>query len=278
MFVPGGFFIEFAREVLRDNYKFFANVPNDVLIAQTVILDLLAVILTGVIVFFIALFLKKETVVNKKSVLFWLLFTFLSFTPYVVLSKDFAYLESRYYYLPVAGGAVLLSWIAKRIWDTLGKKLFLIIIFPFFLGLIVWHAISVGKAIDEQLIFSNWRKNFILDLKTLAPSLSCSKNVFYISGEKNYWSDGNIVPFQQGTGYTLMVLYNDSGRIPKELLAESYLFEIGSQGYKEVGEKGFGFFTNKEELDKVVETHKLQQDCIIALSYDSQRHKLIKND
>lgn len=274
MFVPGQPFIEAAREVLRDNYKFFANAPNDVLIAQTVILDLLSVILTGVIILVIAFLLRKETVERIKKVLFWLTFTFISFSPYVVLSKDFAYLESRYYYLPAVGGAILFSWMLSRLWTFLGKKLFLILILLPTLAFMFWHASWVAKAIDEQLFFSDWRKSFIAQLKAQVSTLTQAKNIFYITSDKNYWSDGNKVPFQQGTGYTLLVLYNDSGQIPKEFLRESYLFEIGSQGYKEVGSSGFGYFWELDKLNETIKFYKLDPENVFKLKYDSEERKL----
>lgn len=277
MFIPGGAFIEFAREVLRDNYIFFANAPNDVLIAQTVILDLLAVVASLGIFLLVILGLRKERTENRKTVFFWLMFTLLSFTPYVVLSKDFSYLESRYYYLAVVGGAVLFSWLLARAWAVFGKKLFLIFVFPIALAFVFWHAISVRSAIDEQVIFSNWRKSFMSELGNLAPTLTKDKNVIYITGNKNYWSDGNKVPFQQGTGYTLMVLYNSSGKIPKELLRKSYLFEIGSQGYKEVGSLGFGYFWDEEELEKTIKDNDLGKENIISLYYNSKENKLEAN-
>lgn len=276
MFIPGGAFIEFAREVLRDNYIFFANAPNDVLIAQTVILDLLAVVASLGIFLLVILGLRKERPENRKTVFFWLMFTLLSFTPYVVLSKDFSYLESRYYYLAVVGGAVLFSWLLGRAWDAFGKKLFLIFVFPMAVAYIFWHAAAVKSAIDEQVIFSNWRKSFMSELGNLAPTLTKDKNVIYISGNKDYWADGNKVPFQQGTGYTLMVLYNSSGKIPKELLKEGYLFEIGSQGYKEVGNLGFGYFWEEEQMAKVLIDNNLLPDNVIRLRYDSTERKLIK--
>lgn len=280
MFVPGQPFIEFAREVLRDNYKFFANAPNDVLIAQSVILDLLAVILTGFLLFIVFLFARSDKAENIRKLIFWLTFTLLSFSPYVVLSKDFAYLESRYYYLPVVGAAVLFSWLLARVWATIGRKLFLMIILPLSLAFLFWHISTVRKAIEEQVVLSIWRREFISDVKNLVPNFDRNKNIFYINSDKNYWADGNMIPFQQGTGYTLMVLYYDSGKIPKEFLKDGYLFEIGSQGYKESGNLGFGFFWEEKELTQAAENYKIDPRSVIRLKYDSQKQNLgrLKND
>jgi len=274
IFVPGDYFLSFAREVLREIYPFFSSAGNNILIAQTVILDLLSVILTFVIIVSIYLLAQKEKSEDKKAVCFWIGFLFMSFLPYVVLSKDFSYLESRYYYLPVVGAAFLLAWLLKRFRETLGQKIFVVLVMPLCILYLFFHANVVQGAISEQVLLSQWRKDFITQIKVIKPSLDSKKNIFYISGNQNYWVDGNKVPFQQGTGYTLMVLYNDSGKIPKKFLKDGYLFEIGSQGYREVGDYGFGYFWDSEELEKTVKQYNLPRSSIIELQYNSKTRKL----
>lgn len=275
MFVSGDQFLSFARAVLRQIYPFFSSSPNNILIAQTVILDMLAIILTFLLLWFIYFLVRKEKSKDKRVVVFWLTFSFLAFLPYVVLAKDFSYLESRYYYLPMVGASFLLAWVLKRLRETLSVKIFFGLIAPVAVLYLVLHAGVVRSAISEQIVLSNLRKNLMAQLKILVPTPKAKRNVFYISNDQNYWVDGNKIPFQQGTGYTLMVLYNNSGEIPKELLREEFLFEIGSQGYKEVGELGFGYFWDKEELDKAVRLYNLPPKSIIGLKYDSQTKKLI---
>lgn len=274
MFIPGGYFLELAREVLRDNYSFFSSSPNNILIAQTVILDLLAVILTFTLLCIVMFFIQKESPKNKKIVIFWLAFSFAGFIPYIVLAKDFSYLESRYYYLPMAGAAFLFSWLLKRVNGTFGKKMFFRLIIPISFLFVLLHASMVYGAIAEQVKLANLRKDFVAQLKVLVSTLDDKKNVFYITGDQNYWADGNKIPFQQGSGYTLMVLYYDSGKIPKGFLGKEFLFDIGSQGYKESGELGFGYFWDKKELDKTVRLYNLSPESIIGLKYDSQTKKL----
>ena len=273
MFVPGSSFIEFSREVIHDVYPYFADDSNFVLIAQTISIDALSLVLTGLILFSIFFFLRMEGVEKKKTVLFWLIFTLTSFLPYIVLAKDFSYLESRYYYLPAAGGAYLISWITKRTQETF-KKASLVLLIPVCALFLLWHANTVRAAVDEQLLLSNTRKSFIDQLKDQLPTLNKKKNIFYVNSDKHYWADTNMLPFQQGSGYTLMVLYYDSGKIPKEFLQEGYLFEIGSQGYKEIGSQGFGFFWEGNELEKTREKYKIPAENIIMLNYHSEKEEL----
>lgn len=284
MFVPGDFFLGFAREVLREIYPFFANDANNILIAQSAILDLLAVVLTLLIFLVIVFLLKKAKTKERNFIYFWVIFTLMSFLPYILQSKDFSYLEGRYYYLSAVGGAAILAWIIKRIWEVLGQKIFILIILPMLIFYIGFHASVVRHAIAEQVNISTIRKDFISQLKNLVPTLENNKNVFYISGDQNYWAEGNKIPFQQGSGYTLMVLYYQSGKIPKEflkpqeLLKDGFLFDIGSQGYKEKGDFGFGYFWDETELENTIKSHDLPLESIIRLHYNSDTNKLTRVD
>lgn len=278
MFVPGDQFLEFARAVLRQIYPFFAPLPQNILIAQTVILDLLAAILTFFIILSIILLMQKEKLENKKFVFFWLAFSFMSFLPYILLSKDFSYLEGRYYYLSVVGGAVLLAWVLKRLWEVFGSKVFYLIVLPVCIFFFVFHASVVRGAITEQIRLSNIRKDFMTQLKTLVPTLGNKKNVFYANSDQNYWVDGNKIPFQQGSGFTLMILYNESGKIPRKFLKDEFLSEIGSQGYREEGEYGFGYFWDETELENTIKEYDLPLESIIRLHYNSDTNKLTRVD
>ena len=276
MFVPGDQFLEFARSILRQVYPFFAPLDQNILIAQTVILDLLAVILTFLIILSIILLLQKDKVESKRTIYFWIVFSFMSFLPYIVLSKDFSYLEGRYYYLSVVGGAFILSWFLKRLREISSLRVFYLIVMPLCIFYLMFHASVVKRAITEQVRLSNIRIDFITQLKTLVPTLDNKKNVFYTTGDLNYWADGNKIPFQQGSGFTFMILYNESSNIPKELLKDEFLSEIGSQGYKEISEYGFGYFWDREELDKVIKVYNLPPGSIIELQYNSKTRKLEK--
>lgn len=278
MFVPGDHFLLFARFVLRQIYPFFASADNNILIAQSVILDLLAVILTLFILILIYFLLQKEKPQNKKTVYFCLIFLFMSFSPYILLSKDFSYLEGRYYYLSVAGGAFLLSWVLKRLWEVFGQRIFSLIVLPILIFYLVFHASVIEGSITEQVRLADIRKDFIMQLKTLLPTLDNKRQIFYTSSDLNYWSDGNKIPFQQGSGYTYMVLYYQSGKIPSEFLKDGFLFDIASQGYRETRDYGFGYFWDKQELEKVVKQYNLPQGSIIKLEYNSKTHKLKRND
>ncbi len=274
MFVPGDQFLGFARAVLRQIYPFFASLDQNILIAQTVILDFLSVIATFFMILLIVLLMQKEKLEAKLVVFFWLAFSFMSFLPYILIGKDFSYLESRYYYLSVVGGAFLLSWVLKRLWEIFGLRIFYLVILPVCIFYLMFHASLVQGIIDEQVRLSILRKDFIVQLKKLVPTLDNKKNIFYTTSDLNYWADGNKIPFQQGSGFTFMILYNGSGKIPKEFLKNEFLSVIGSQGYREIDGYGFGYFWDKKELEKALEMYNLSESSIIKLQYNSKTKTL----
>ena len=58
----------------------------------------------------------------RKPIVFSLLFTLMSFLPFVALEKTHAYLDSRYYYLGTAGAGLLLSSIGFALHAYISKK------------------------------------------------------------------------------------------------------------------------------------------------------------
>ena len=89
-----------------------------------------------------------------------------------------------------------------------------------------------------MVVESQTRIKFLNQMSLLLPKLESNKNIFYITGDTDYYIVGNKVPFQQGMGYTLMVWYYHTGKIPKDLINENFLWELNSQGYKEIDNKG----------------------------------------
>lgn len=277
MFVPGDHFLSFARSIMKIQYPFLAKGNSQDLIVQTIVLDLLAVLLSMILAIVLYLLLRRERRESKSAVIFWIAFSLFGFLPYIVLSKDFSYLESRYYYFPVVGGAFLLGWTLKRVREHLGEHAFLkagLIVLAILYLLI--HASVVKSHINHQVDLGNERRNLITQLKHLVPTLVNKRNVFFTAGNKEFYATGNYTPLQQGIGYTLMLLYNESEKIPIILFKDEFLFEIGGQGYKEIGEFGFGHFSNEEELNKAAKHYGFSKESVIRLYYDSQTKRLTK--
>lgn len=126
----------------------------------------------------------------------------------------------------------------------------------------------------RDLRFAEERKHFLERLNNEFPKLE-DRTLFYITGNTEYFLETNRVPFQQGIGYTLMVWYYNSGTVPKELITSNFLWVIGSEGYREVGGKGFGIYSDIEEIKSAVRRYNLSSKNIYAFHYDGGKKALI---
>lgn len=273
VFVPSEPFLWFARLFTLAYYPFPSS-PTTILIAQTAVLDLLAVCLSGIIMVLVVVFLKLSSSPEKKYITFFSIFLLVNYLPYTVVSKSFSYLESRYYYLSSVAAGVILAWLLLSVYRKF--KIFYIkpVIVLLFLLFMAWHVKYINDGLKRDVETASERKQFIDQLKTAVPSLNQNINVFYITSDSDYYIAGHKVPFQQGMGYTLMTLYYESGKIPADLLRDSYLFEIGSSGYSQVGNYGFGYFADKEKLEPTIKENKLNKSKVHSFYYNSKTKTL----
>lgn len=272
LFVPPETFLNFARLVTNIYYPFFPS-EHFVLIVQTVVLDLLSVILTTIILVFIYILSKRATKEQKCVIWFFIGFIISTFLPYVLISKSFSYLDSRYYYPGVIGASFIIAWIINIVWKLskyVGLGLSILIVF-----LVSAHLVVVKSNILQQASIAQERKGFLLQLSSIKPRLKSNKNVFYITGGNDFYLPGHNVPFQNGLGHTLMVWYYDRDKIPEQLIKEKTLFDLGKQGYYEYEGKGFGYFSDIELLKQAVADNNLLNSSVVYLYYDAYNKKLI---
>lgn len=273
-FVPSEPFLRFARSITNIYYPFFPS-EQFILIAQTVVLDLLAIGLSFLIFILIFVLARNSGKAERKNVGFFVGFMLFSFLPYIIIGKSFAYLESRYYYLPTFAAGVILAWFLGKISRKIRISFLSFLLFLLFFSFLIVHLRHLGIKLSNEVLISQERKSFLTQLSQQIPNLSQNKNVFYITSDRNYYVEGNKIPFQQGTGYTLMVWYYGSGKVPSDFLVSDYLFEIGSQGYREINGKGFGYFSDFDELVDTLQTKKVSTEAITGLYYDVNKKELV---
>lgn len=272
LFIPPELFLTFARYITNLYYPFFPP-EQFILIAQTVVLDLLSVIFSVVILLLIYGLSRKSTPPDKMKIWFFVIFTVLTFLPYVLISKTFSYFDSRYYYPGVIGASYLIAWVVNKL-SKFSRKvgwLFCVLI----IYLIIVHSFAVKLSIDKQVNVGIERKSLLSQLSGVKPELTNKKNIFYVTGDSDFYLPGHKVPFQNGFGHTLSVWYFHTGLIPQELISNGKLFEIGSQGYYEYGELGFGYFSDKSLLNETLEKYHLSPSVVIPVYYEAKNKKLI---
>ncbi len=277
LYLPSLVFTEVGAFFARIYYPFLPS-PQFKLIVQSVVLDLLSIVSSFVILISLFILLTKQLVTSYAKVFFLIGFTIASFLPYVILSKDSAYFDSRYYYLGSISSSILLGLFFGLIFFRLKKSLLRIIIFLLLFLFIFIHGYITKTEIDNLANLSKERIAILKSISKIKPILNQDKNVFLIEGNKSFYlSEGNFVPFQEGFGYTLLVWYYPQTKHFRKYLEEGYLWDLASQGYKEIDGKGFGFFWNENEFQKSIKENRIPKEAIIVIYYDSQNKELKDN-
>lgn len=274
LFVPAADLYAFVPRIVRSEYVHFVGSPFFDLVGQSAVADVVSLLGTIFIVLFLAFMVlqeKRDMRTAQRIVSIGILLVMLSFLPYAVLHRYFSYLSSRYYYVGVAGAALLfgyiVTWFYKRMPRVMGT-LFIISV-----GLYLFHhAQAIQKDIDLQIQYANERKTFLREITRVHPTLN-DQTVFYITSDKKYLGEITY-PFQNGLGYILEVWYYDSGNIPKTFIQENFLWDLGEEGYRSTGISGFGYFEHLDKLGEYVKEGKIAPSIVYGYVYNSQTHRL----
>lgn len=216
---------------------------------------------------------------NRKLIIFSLFFTFSSFLPYLFIDKTNAYLDSRYYYFGAIGAGILFGIVLNFLQIIFAKyripaRLSFLLIGTIAFLYFYLQVVTIQDQIEQEVAIASERKSFLAQLDRLQPTID-EKPIFYITGNTDYYIANHKVPFQQGMGYTLMVRYYSSGAISKKLINDGFLWDIQSQGYKEINGKGFGYFWDLDALRKDINSTSINKNHIYSFYYDVHNKRLI---
>lgn len=270
IYIPSELFIRIAKFFTNAYYPFFPTEHYN-LIVQSVVGDLLAVLLS--VTLLSAIFLLAKDRVTLKKFIVLIIFSIATYLPYVILSKDYTYLDSRYYYLGAVPAGIIVGLLLLKIRDNLGG-----IIYKFILLIILGYFFFLGNTtraeIDKLAQLSQERVKILKQLSLLKPKLE-EKTIFYFAGDRNYYlTQGNHLPFQQGIGYTMLVWYAQHDNRLKGFLHDERLWDLGSQGYFERNKIEFGYFQDKEMFVKTIKDKGLTKAEISAFYYNSKTGEL----
>lgn len=215
------------------------------------------------------LYTKKQKVKDRQILMFSLLWFVLAFVPLAFIQTgelDALFLAPRGLYIPVAAIAVFFALILKRLIE---KKSIVLI---FFISLLFIHIFVLRTQVNGFIKISTLRKEILQQIKTEYPDLP-DKIIFYTESDNSFYGlppEERIFPFQSGLGQTLLVWFQKIEQFPKEFFQDRFLWEIESQGYKETGGRGFGYFRDFDLLGQTVVKNEILPKSIIAFRYDSE--------
>lgn len=206
------------------------------------------------------------------------LFLILSFLPYVVLNRSFAFLDSRHYYLATVASSIFLATFLVNLIGLNTQKARIIFI-TIILGYAILHETVLFSDFRLMAQRSRERQGFLKQMLCLVPKLP-KKTVFYVTGNyPGYYGLPELkVPFQSGPGHVLMVVYSVDGQLDPNFFREEpwqkaldvgFLYDILGQGYREVKGKGFGYYYDQQELEKAINRNLFSKKEVISLYYNA---------
>jgi len=182
-------------------------------------------------------------------------------------------------YFPVVGASLMLAISLIFFLESLfkEKKIFVFIFsFLFFIGFFIYHYSNLHKEVfPEQIKRAQQRKNILFQIIESYPNLP-DKVVFYTKSNAYYYGHSEAsLPFQTGFGRSLLLWYSFYIKnFPWEYFKDNFLYLFNEEGYREIGNKGFGYFHNFEKLKEVIEKYNLPLEAIYAFSWEGDKNEL----
>lgn len=237
--------------------------------------------LLGLAVFSVGLLVyrrNKIDIINKKYFLLSFLFIILSSVPYVFVPKQAANLSivpPRYLYFGIAGASLYASYFFEKARNS--KNVLLRLLVMLFLILLIGTGIIENNKISNSLYhIGSIRKDILTIIKREYPQLK-EKTIFYTESDSSFYGlseEEMVMPFQSGFGQTLLVSYYQTEKFPSEFFGEDFLWDIKSQGYREIGGRGFGYFRDFVLMAEKVKEKVIPFQSVIAFRYDSDDRKV----
>lgn len=232
------FFIspEYLLEIFKSANEAIVS-PGELVTLSNMVLSLSIALM----LFFVYMFVVKK--LNRKIFVYGLLVYLVSILPYTIIEMD-VFLESRYYYTPLIGIAIILSsFNFKKNYKNL------LIFSTLFIVFLIIQISTINQRLNQKIDIAKTRRKMVEQLIDINLDNN-KKNIFFIDSDSpDYVVSNQVLPFQQGIGYTLMVLYHEQGVIPQEFLMNNYLWDMGTQGIFRNNDYLFGFFVEEDRLN-----------------------------
>lgn len=228
------------------------------------------------IVVAICIFLKNKSKSLAKimiSGLIWIIINSLIFAFAPERSGIITIIDSRYLYFVSIGTSFFIVSLTYLLLKNTRYVFFVLI------SLVILNTFWLDRQLSIYVEKGIIRKRILNIIKRDYPQLP-SKVIYYTESDKSFYGlppNERILPFQSGFGQTLLAWYYPTEHFSQEFFKNQFLWEITDQGYKEKGERGFGYFRDFNKLVKTVENEKLPFESVISFRYDSESQILINN-
>ncbi|MCX6791904.1 MAG: hypothetical protein NT149_02600 [Candidatus Gottesmanbacteria bacterium] len=274
-FLPYRFVYKAADWVLREWYPFMNTGGNMETLLHFPLADMVSLIAS----FIVATLFGIVAVRDKKHrplILMASVYYIASFFPiaFHLIHRYDSYIESRYMYVITPAVAVLFACCVYYAWmlckkqkkyAVIGKALLVCIV-----GIYLFKEATVTqREVKVYAIQGNEMTGFMRAMQTALPKVP-KHMVLLIEGDRTYYYDYNSLPFLLGAGYIVGIIYYPGGTIPPNMLQKETLIGFGSQGVVNDGKKLFGYYWNRNDLKRDLQTkHEFSSDQVMAFTFTS---------
>lgn len=294
VFIPGPTMLSFLKIISPLIYYQYAGEPaargqNRLFFiygpGQNLLYYLISFAILIMVIIIVRKYYKKNKKIEAKIVLLSLLILVTSAFPLVlnvlrIPSWGTDFFDSRHYYMPSVGAAILLPFLLMFVSEIIVKALKKIkISVPILLVLIILFAMwfinnlivlksNLNIIVDQTGVP---RRKIITQLKEYLPILP-QKAVFYAETDGG-GAYGPVLPFQTSFPQILTVVYYDKNPLPNSFF-NKFVFDAKPQGYMYSEERGFGFYNSRKSLLEALKTKAFGIKDVYAFYYDSKSAKL----
>ncbi|MFZ2769821.1 MAG: hypothetical protein WAZ50_01720, partial [Minisyncoccia bacterium] len=218
------------------------------------------------------IYLRKPN--YRKEIIFIAGWYVISFAPMAVFTyqRGTSYIESRYLYYSYFPVAMMIGYIVNEIRIYLEvyikRRSITYAIMYVLLAIFIYKQTQlIQRSINENIAYGNEIKVAMSAIRNTYSTIP-NKPIFYVEGDRKYFFDNNVLPFKLGSGYMLLLIFQNYPQISIDLIGENYLSKFFDQGYKEIGDKGFGYYWNKKDLFELFKANKdLSVEQVIGIYY-----------
>lgn len=245
------------------------TIENDIFIYKRVlvVISFIVFLIITIIIFIPHKLLGNDKV--KKNIVFGYSFVILNSLIFSISperSGIMSVVDSRNLYYLSVGSSLMLAGIVGYL-ASLGKVFGAIL----FLSILTVNAYFLKEKVADVSANGVTRRNIINDIQGTYVNLP-NKVIFYTESDTPFYGvpeSEKILPFQSGIGQTLLINYNEVEDFPQEMFLNKFLWGITDQEYKEVEERGFGYFRDLDLLGQTIAEHDLTYSSVIAYRYES---------
>jgi len=251
----------------------------------TVFMDLIMLVLANIIIitiFVLKSFSRKDKQCEKNIVfiIFWIMVNsmFIATVGRYIYIVDPRYLYSSSIMVNFLLVQTFYNWInASR--KNLIRKMLKSGLFIFVLAIMLnMSYINIQKSIKAVNFQSIPRKKIFNELKRLYPvipqnaiffvrcKIKCQKNDYYFVSPKY------VLPYTSGPGWIFLLQYARENKAYSEFFTrvdgKEFLWDLGSEGYRQIGEYGYGYFIDLNNLKNTIVNYQLNKNIVIGIEYD----------